>query len=295
MFDFSEGADNSRLLMVRPSDIYFKPREQDFSECFAKWSGARQALKDIGVQIFEYDSAEDYAPRSPYSRDKYLSLEGIAFIPDIDAAQPSIDTNSRGALANDQSFFRNVLGRVHKNVVVTTGLWFETGNLIIDKPEKTIFGGVHTMEDLGRLNKLEQTLSPHLSAGWSFDPLMMAPGLIRDPSDACSHWFYHLDLAQSERLEGETVMYCRDAFTYAAQRQLERHFNGALLPVDLEDAKRGAINAIAKGRAVVSTYMSEKLETELKARGLDVILPKDYGVDDFMVVNGGVHCLTNEV
>lgn len=281
--------------MVKPSGLYFKPPEEKFEDCLFTWAASRRALKDVGFTVFEYDSSEEYAPRSPYSRDKFLIIEGKAFIPDANAVPKGRQSEMSGALHNDSDFFARTLERVCDEVIVTKGIWFETGNFIPDREEKTLFGGIHTHEDLATFKKMEELLARQLSSGWAFEPLTLAPDILRNPENPNSHWFYHLDLAQSERLNGDTVMYCSEAFTYASQRKLERHFNGALMPVSMEDAMAGAINAVAKKETVVPTAISDPLVSDLEDRGLKVVDPRDYEVEDFMLVNGGIHCMTNEV
>ncbi len=280
--------------MVRPSDLYFKPTDVSFDECLSKWSATKQALEDVGFEIIEYDSSQSHAPRNPYSRDKYLLIEDKIFLPDINAYPYRPDVGTLNAIKNDSAFYHGILGTDQREVRILDDVWFETGNLILDEKEKTMFFGIHTMDHFASFTKLQQGLSPCLSEDWTYKPLTMAPGITRDSDNPNSHWFYHLDLALSERINGNTVMYCREAFTYASNRQLERHFNDCLSPVNVQEAQAGAINCVTHDNMMVSTSrLSHQLKQALSNRDIIAVNPQDYGVDDFMVVNGGVHCLTN--
>jgi N-dimethylarginine dimethylaminohydrolase len=293
--DTPEADPNShRLLTVKPlRDPITNP--QDFAGWMKKWEAMNGALRDAGFNVMVLDSEKAENPKSVYVRDRYLKLGTHAVFPDTSAAP--WDEETKIGRAHDSAALKKLLVAAGYTVHTTEGIWFETGDFIQDHEKNILFAGQRTPNDADRNGKLERWLGNQGFGQWQMVPLQIRLGS-DDPNDPfrSPSSFYHLDLAMAERQNKNVVPYCEDVFTTTALHKLKQIYDkGELLEVSRADAEQGALNMKGMGNKIVPSYLSAAMTKAFSERGVTCLDPKNYGVENFRITNGGVHCATNEM
>jgi len=105
-----------------------------------------------------------------------------------------------------------------------------------------------------------------------------------------SGWFYHLDTCFCP-LNDDTALYYPGAFDAESRQALESHI-GALIPVDEEEARRFACNAIVIDDHVIMNQGCAKIGARLKAMGFSVF---EIPFTEFIKAGGAAKCLVLKV
>jgi len=129
--------------------------------------------------------------------------------------------------------------------------------------------------------------------GWRSDPhsdafVADALGYKVIPVRTTSPEWYDLDLAIGVLRPGLLAV-CLDALDADSVATLRARADLELIPVELAEAKRFALNLVSDGTAVTLAPGAPKLAAELRRRGLTVtILP----VSQLLLGGGGIRCTT---
>ena len=107
------------------------------------------------------------------------------------------------------------------------------------------------------------------------------------PLELVSPYFYHLDTCFCPLSPGEAI-YFPGAFDEYARRVIEGNV-ATLVPVEEDEARRFACNAVVVGKTVVLNSGCPRLEERLAARGYT---PRSTELDEFLKSGGSAKCLT---
>lgn len=267
--------------------------EENFAEhtTWVKHKGAQRALQDIGYEVVE--APEDGTAAYYYVRDAFMRFGNVVIFPDVGELPCGIITR----VQTKQGF--NILKRfmcaAGDRVHTAAGIWFENGDFIADHEKQILFAGYHREGDAERNIKLARFLASIGLDEWTIIELPTKARaydyIQKDPSS-----FYHLDFALAEKQQDGSVPYCPRAFMPVANERLRSIYKGKeLLPVSYQDAIRGGLNMKANGRDIVTTHVSKVMRENFSARHLRLVDPKAYGVENFLIKNAGVHCITNDL
>jgi N-dimethylarginine dimethylaminohydrolase len=108
---------------------------------------------------------------------------------------------------------------------------------------------------------------------------------LRDPD------LFHLDTALTV-LGDDTLLYCAEAFTGVAQRQLMNLSFRRSIAVSLAEAKRFALNVVEVGSTIVTGIASPEMAACWSALGTRVV---ETPLDQFQLSGGSAACLTARV
>ncbi|MBS0207389.1 MAG: amidinotransferase [Planctomycetes bacterium] len=107
------------------------------------------------------------------------------------------------------------------------------------------------------------------------------------PLELVSDYFYHLDTCFCPLRPG-LALYYPGAFD-AYGLQVLASLIPELIPVDLEEARRFACNAVVVGQSVITNSGCPKLHGQLRAAGFE---PYETPLDEFVKAGGSAKCLT---
>lgn len=107
------------------------------------------------------------------------------------------------------------------------------------------------------------------------------------PLQLVDDYFYHLDTCFCP-LNDETAMYFPGAFDQYGRQVIKRLIPN-LIPVEEDEAKRFACNAVVVGQCVVTNTGCEKLTKELQEYGFET---RSTDLGEFLKAGGSAKCLT---
>jgi N-dimethylarginine dimethylaminohydrolase len=107
------------------------------------------------------------------------------------------------------------------------------------------------------------------------------------PVELVNSYYYHLDTCFCPLAPGLAIWY-PPAFDDYAQRALAEHI-GRLVPVEEDEARRFACNAVVVGQSVVTNTGCPQLHDRLRKLGF---APQDTPLDEFVKAGGSAKCLT---
>lgn len=107
------------------------------------------------------------------------------------------------------------------------------------------------------------------------------------PMELVDPYYYHLDTCFCPLAPG-VALYYPAAFDEYAQRVLKENVE-RLVPVDLEEAKQFACNAVVVGRTVVTNTGCPKLQRDLAELGFTAV---ETPLGEFVKAGGSAKCLT---
>ena len=107
------------------------------------------------------------------------------------------------------------------------------------------------------------------------------------PLELVDHYYYHLDTCFCPLAPGQAIYY-PPAFDEYGLRTL-REFVEELIPVEPEEARRFACNAVVVGRNVVTNAGCPVLHEQLRRAGFE---PRETPLDEFVKAGGSAKCLT---
>lgn len=107
------------------------------------------------------------------------------------------------------------------------------------------------------------------------------------PLELVDPYYYHLDTCFCPLAPGRAIYY-PPAFDDYGLRAL-REFVAELIPVDDDEARRFACNAVVVGRTVVTNAGCPELHRQLRAGGFE---PRETPLDEFVKAGGSAKCLT---
>ncbi|HJT36509.1 MAG TPA: arginine deiminase-related protein [Pirellulales bacterium] len=107
------------------------------------------------------------------------------------------------------------------------------------------------------------------------------------PLELVDPYYYHLDTCFCPLAPGRAIYY-PPAFDEYGLRAL-REFVDELIPVDDDEARRFACNAVVVGRTVVTNAGCGELHRQLRAVGFE---PRETPLDEFVKAGGSAKCLT---
>lgn len=193
---------------------------------------------------------------------------------------------------------------------------FDGGNVITDPATKSIFIG-HCQpsnkeeERLDRENRetLEQVVHRKIGNNWNIYniPLNLQSSDSTDyekytlsadsyAEKGTTQFLYHLDLGMSEPLSnGKILMY--PGITSPEMYQKMRDIIGGhrIIEIKLEEALNLGTNLVNHGMNVVMSKASNRLRGILNNDGFRAFDASDYGLKNFVIMDSGPHCLTNEL
>jgi len=108
--------------------------------------------------------------------------------------------------------------------------------------------------------------------------------------ELANEWFYHLDTCFCPLDEGRALFY-PPAFDAYALKVLENHVE-ALIPVEEDEAKQFACNAIAIGKNVIMNSGCPRVRGKLESLGFSVL---ETPLTEFIKAGGSAKCLVLEV
>lgn len=107
------------------------------------------------------------------------------------------------------------------------------------------------------------------------------------PLELVDPYYYHLDTCFCPLAPGRAIYY-PPAFDEYGLRAL-REFVEELIPVDNDEARRFACNAVVVNRTVITNAGCAELHRQLRAGGFE---PRETPLDEFVKAGGSAKCLT---
>jgi N-dimethylarginine dimethylaminohydrolase len=107
------------------------------------------------------------------------------------------------------------------------------------------------------------------------------------PLELVNPYYYHLDTCFCPLAAGEAI-YFPGAFDDYGRRVLEEQIE-ELIPVDEQEARRFACNAVVVGHTVITNTGCPWLHDSLRDRGYE---PVETPLDEFVKAGGSAKCLT---
>jgi N-dimethylarginine dimethylaminohydrolase len=126
----------------------------------------------------------------------------------------------------------------------------------------------------------------HVRDRWAPEPLLAREGrgLRIVPlfiPDTHSTEFYHLDGVFNVLPTGEAVV-CEEALGKAARHLIHKYIGeDRILPVTIDEARRGATNFITVGKTIITPYANPHMQEWFGGLGYDVVDPKAVGLPDW--------------
>ena len=108
------------------------------------------------------------------------------------------------------------------------------------------------------------------------------------PLELTDDYHYHLDTCFCPLAAGPRRSTTRRRSTTTACARLREHVP-ELIPVERDEARRFACNAVVVGRTVVTNTGCPKLHESLRRRGFE---PQETPLDEFVKAGGSAKCLT---
>lgn len=287
-----EAAETQRTILMALPENQARGRDHKHAvEMFIKWLCIRHALTKAGARVeIKETQPGDYRGKEVYTRDRYVMINGTAYLPDINELKKMIEMGeTREYMAPYKDITLEMEAELKERsvkTVVARGAWFEGGNTIRHFGSKTLFFGT----------------SKGWSTTYSAQNLLKAINATQDEPwnlvtvPLTNMRMYHLDTGMSEELARGHVMISplvTDKTTY--QQIVDIIGAEKIIELSREEANVMSTNMINVGSTLVMTGNSDTLREKLAAKNYKAAMPGDYGQDNFEFGAGGVHCMTNDV
>lgn len=283
-----------KLIMAGPEELTFGDEVDDKTQIFREWFCIRHALLKAGAHLEIIPPSERGGVREVYTRDRYVMIGDTAYLPDPQKLQDLNDAGDLSTPADDIESYKGEIAQIQKELnsrgvktVIVKDAWFEGGNVVRHTSSRTIFVGIDDpWSSQHSAQNLVDAINRTQTEKWS-----MVPVPLTNMPD-----MYHLDTGMSEELPHGEVMISPKV----TNRETFRRISGIVgkenvIKLSDEDAENLATNMIDVGNTLVMTGNCRKLRRSLAGRGYKVVLPADYGQENFEFGMGGVHCMTNDI
>lgn len=323
------------FIMVAPlhPSLPFNPTQ--FIEQYAKWATLKGALVKSGAQVTTIDPKEKKNPAHFFCRDGFIKIQNVILLPDQNEAGHEIETMSNTApdlmsiiqdimgtthltsLKDKKAEYERLerfLEDTDERIGLLQEISLDGGNVISDPITKSVFVGLkpsnHSVDnkyDKELIDTLQKVINKMVGYEWTVydvpikdDSLTSAQyetyqnAVLQDPGQA--QILYHLDLGMSEPLQNGEVLICPD-ITYPEKYQQIKDVLGAtrIIEVTREEALNMSTNLVQHGTNIIMSTASNRLRGILEEKGYHVFEAKDYGLNNFVIMDSGPHCLTNEL
>lgn len=283
-----------RLLMAGPEEHAEEHIPEDKEQIFREWFCLRHALVRADAMLDIIPASDEGGVREVYTRDRYVLIGDIAYLPDPQELQDMNDAGELDTPWEDIQCYKGEIAQIEKTLrekgvktVTVKGAWFEGGNVVRHFSSRTIFVGIDDpWSSEESASKLISAINVTQPRKWS-----MVPVTLTNPEE-----MYHLDTGMSEELPyGEVLISPRvtDRKTLDKIKKIVGQKN--IISLSDQDAKNLATNMIDVGDTLILTGTCKKLRRILQRRGYKVVMPSDYKQKDFEFGLGGVHCMTNDI
>ncbi len=254
----------------------------------AKWKAIKGAVENAGGRVVTIEGSNQLGgQKEVWTRDKYLLVGNIAYLPDNSVAL-SLPGTYASEIDQMEIFLRN---RGLKTVRVKDA-WFEGGNVIQHVKTKTIFLGFQYGHSA---QLLEEAINKTQKEKYKVLPVELVNANRPDISvNQDGSYLYHLDTGMSEPLAGGEVLLSHDITdpdTFKKIVEIIGHEN--IIFLSHEDSIGYAANLISVGRTVITSSISRHLRTSLESKGYKVVEGKDFSFDQLGFGNSGPHCNVN--
>lgn len=281
-----------RVIMIPPFRVLsenYDPPEAMVQ--FQRWLFHVQALLDNGVDVSLHDTTGLAARRDTFTRDKFIMVNGKAYMPDP-LAYP-------GAQARALDYYGDIISvrmaLIDEGVpMVRTDVWFEGGDAYVDEKHRIIIAGTRGADD----ELAGRALRDKIIENEGSDPPWQLVFLPQINTHGDETPFYHRDLMMSPELPMGHRLICPEATTPEAIAELKAAYKGEYEKIFIEIPMREAVNLSLNSYGAAAVILSSDCPTarrELEARGYNVVTPTDYGLEHAVMRAGGIHCVTNEL
>ena len=323
------------FMMVAPlhPSLPFNPTQ--FIEQYAKWATLKNALVASGAQVTVIDPREKKKPVHFFCRDGFSKIQNVILLPDQNEAAHEIEAmaNSRPDLMSivqelmgtnnfislkdkkaEYERLEHFLENSDERIGLLQEISLDGGNVISDPITKSVFVGLKpSLNPIDiRYNKeiieaLQKVIKKMVGSEWAVydvpikeDNLTRAQyeqyqnAVLQDPGQA--QILYHLDLGMSEPLQNGEILICPDITTPEKYQQI-KDILGAnrIIEVTREEALNMSTNLVQHGSNIIMSKASNRLRGILQEKGYHVFDAKDFGLKNFVIMDSGPHCLTNEL
>ncbi len=288
--------DQKKFFMIDPHEIsQGLPYNLRVAE-YKKWAIVGNLIEHAGGEVSTLRGAnEDGGKRETFTRDRYVLIDGTAYIPDSNA-YINMATKAGVTLENARTMgeayeseiqqTKNFLESQNVPVKKVEGSWFEGGNIIVDHKTNTIFMGLETDRDNRQsAQKLVDVINSSNSSKYSLIGIPLVNQSV----------YYHLDLGMSDALpKGNEIMlspHLTDPLTLEIIK--EKIGKDRVIMLD-ENEPVGTTNLVSpSGNNLVLTTATPERMADLSQRGYHIIQNRDMG--DLTLAAGGVRCMANEL
>ena len=234
-------------------------RQADHALAVRQWEQLRATLVDAGAQIVEMQPVAGL-PDLVFTANAALIYRDTAVLARFRHPQ------RQGEQPHDEQWLRSAGFTVRD---LDEGVFFEgAGDALFCGP--TLFAGY----------RLRSDVRGHQQIGAMFGCRVIPLELV-DP------YYYHLDTCFCPLAEGVAICFPA-AFDDYGRRALSESVE-ELIPVDEEESRRFACNAVVVGRTVVTNTGCPRLHAALRTRGFE---PRETPLDEFVKAGGSAKCLT---
>jgi N-dimethylarginine dimethylaminohydrolase len=283
-----------KLIMAGPEELTFGDDPEGKTQIFREWFCIRHALLKAGAHLEIIPPSNRGGIREVYTRDRYVMIGGTAYLPDAQKLQDLNDAGDLSTPADDIESYKGEIAQIQKELnsrgvttVIVKDAWFEGGNVVRHASSRTIFVGIDDpWSSEASAQNLVDAINKTQPHNWS-----MVPVPLTNMPD-----MYHLDTGMSEELpHGEVMISPRVTNKQTFNKIAGIVGRDNIIRLSNGDAENLATNMIDVGDTLILTGNCKKLRRKLAGRGYKVILPADYGQDNFEFGLGGVHCMTNDI
>lgn len=286
---------DKRYVMTTPDEWLVNPDVAFRLKNYARWHAVSETVRRAGGKLeIIYGADPKGGPKEVWTRDKYVLVGDVAFLPDEEKAQQfggkaAEDYTSEIQQAEDYLKLQGV------RTVRVKWAWFEGGNIIIHKASRTIFLGVavDAWDESPKL--LEEAVKKNTGLNYEVVPVPMVNFHNSKISPRKNgSYLYHLDTGLSEPLPNGEVLLSRDLTDAPTLKKIsDRVGEKNIIYLSRADSLRYTANIMTVGNTIISPSMSPALRKNLEGRGYNVVEGKDFDLDRLSFGMGGPHCNIN--
>jgi N-dimethylarginine dimethylaminohydrolase len=234
-------------------------RQADHALAARQWQDLRRLLAETGAKISQVPPVAGL-PDLVFTANAALVYRNQAVLARFKHAQRQ----------GEEAHFRAWLEAGSWHVRETPGAFFFEGAGDALFCGETLFAGYRMRSDAAGHQKIGALLDIHVL-----------------PLELVDPYYYHLDTCFCPLAPGEAIYY-PGAFDEYGRQVLQQQV-AELIPVDAEEARRFACNAVVVGRTVITNTGCPWLHDSLRDRGYD---PMETPLDEFVKAGGSAKCLT---
>jgi N-dimethylarginine dimethylaminohydrolase len=256
------------------------------------WELIKDAIKKSGGHVETMDGADpDGGMREIFTRDRFVIIDGNAFIPDtrklFEIAKNVPNAKRLNDYNGEINQIKKFLNDRRINTTEVSGSWFEGGNVIVHPHKKIIFMGLEPFADPESAKLLESSVRHKTGIDYDVIPIKMA--------GYEAGKFYHLDTFMSPPLKNGEIFLHADILDAESLERLRNTVgkNNIHLITREEALMMGTnLNNIHDNNVVVTKDIP-RLSDLMKKWGYNIISPQDFGIESFQISNAGVRCMTS--